>query len=98
MRRCFLKIRGAVPGLALWLSLSLLFPIAAWSQDVPDSSKSPRLQAELLKTLEGAHLRPGDEVLARSVTPLEIGGVKFAPGAIVKGRVVEAEPARIVLI
>lgn len=61
-------------------------------------SSAPRLQAELLKTIDAAHARVGDEVTARAITPLEFNGSKFPAGAVVKGHVAEAAPNRILLV
>jgi len=61
------------------------------------ASSGPRLQAELLKTIDASHARVGDAVTARTVTPLEFDEVKFPAGATVKGHIVEAEPMRLLL-
>jgi hypothetical protein len=58
----------------------------------------PTLQAEFLKTIDASQARVGDEVTAKTVMPLEFGGVKFPPGATVIGHVAQAEPSRLVLV
>ena len=82
------------------LSFTVCVSVLAWGQTSPppDTSTLPRLQAELLKTLDPGHLRAEDEVTARTVTPLEVAGNKYAPGAIVKGHVTEVEASRLVLV
>jgi len=59
---------------------------------------SSHLQAELLKTLDAAHVRPGDEITARTVMPLEFEAAKFPAGAVLKGHVQEAQPNRLLLV
>src|SRR5579859_1266062 len=61
-------------------------------------STGPKLQAELLKTIDASHARAGDAVTARTVTPLEFDGAKVPPGAVVKGHIAEAQPNRLVLV
>lgn len=52
----------------------------------------PRLQAELLKTIDAGHAKAGGEVTARTVTELDLAGTKLAPGAVVKGHITDAAP------
>ena len=69
------------------------------AQAGPASAASgPRLQAELIRTIDASRAKAGDEVIARTITALEIGGKKFAPGATVRGHVVAAEPDRLLLV
>jgi hypothetical protein len=73
----------------------------AWGQTVPAGSGAPagpRLQAELLKTLDASHAKVGDEVTARTVTPLEFDGAKFPTGSTVIGHVKQVDPSRLVLV
>jgi hypothetical protein len=81
-------------------NFALLGSAVAWGQasPAPDTSTLPRLQAELLKTLDPGHLQAGDELTARTVTPLEVAGSKYAPGAIVKGHVTEVDSSHLVLL
>ena len=81
------------------LALSLV--TCAWGQAQPAAAATPagpRLQAELLKTIDASHARLGDEVTARTITPLEFSGSKFPADAVVKGHVAEASPNRLVLV
>jgi hypothetical protein len=66
----------------------------------PQAPASPTvtLQAELLKTIDASHVKPGDEVSARTVSPLEFGGTHFPVGATVVGRVTRAEPNLLILV
>ena len=72
-----------------------------WGQTPPATTATPagpKLQAELLKMIDASHARVGDEVTARTVTPLEFNGSKFPAGAVVKGHVAEAAPNRLLLL
>ena len=73
----------------------------SWGQTAPTAgvaSTGPRLQAELLNTIDASHARVGDPVTARTVTPLDIDAVKFPSGAMVKGHVAKAEPMLLLLV
>jgi hypothetical protein len=61
-------------------------------------STGPKLQAELLKSLDASHAKVGDEVTARTITQLEFTGSKFPAGAVVRGHVAEAAPNRLLLV
>lgn len=81
--------------------LGLSSVLYVWSQTPTPAAVAPtgpKLQAELLKTIDASHARVGDEVTARTITPLEFNGAKFAPGAVVKGHVAEAAPNRLSLV
>ena len=82
------------------VALSLPAPCAR-GQAVPaggGAPAAPRLQAELLKTIDASHAKAGDEVTARTVTPLEFDGAKFPAGSTVIGHVKEADPGRLLLV
>jgi len=74
---------------------------AAWGQNAAATGEAPigpRLQAELLKTIDASRAKVGDEVNARTVMPLEFNGAKFPTGATVIGHVTEADPSRLMLL
>jgi len=74
---------------------------ATWSQTAGAGGATPtapRLQAELLKTIDASQAKVGDEVTARTVTSLEFDGTKFPTGATVTGHVAEVDPGRLVLL
>lgn len=71
---------------------------AQTSSQATATTSGPHLQAELLKTLAAAHVRPGDEIMARTVMPLEFEGTKFPAGTVLKGHVSEAQPNRLLLV
>jgi hypothetical protein len=85
---------------SIWVAAMVLSVAGTRGQTVasPASSANPRLQAELLKTIDAAHARVGSDVTARTVTPLEFNGAKFPAGTIVKGHIAKAEPSRLVLV
>ena len=70
----------------------------AFAQAQPGASTGPKLQAELLKAIDASHAKPGDEVTARTITPLEFKGSKFPVGAVVRGHVAEVDPNRLRLV
>lgn len=73
---------------------------SVWGQTSPTAATvptGPRLQA-VIKTIDASHARVGDEVTARTITPLEFNGSKFPAGAVVKGHVAEAAPDRLLLV
>jgi hypothetical protein len=77
------------------------FSACIWGQSSPGytaASTSPKLQAELLQTIDASHARVGDDVTARTITPLEFNGSKFPAGALVKGHVAETAPNRLLLV
>lgn len=81
--------------------LALSSTSCVWGQTSPTPAAAPtgpKLQAELLKTLDASHTRVGDEVTARTITPLEFNGSKVPAGAVVKGHVAEAAPDRLLLV
>lgn len=83
------------------VALAISSTICVWGQTSPSSaaaSTGPKLQAELLKTIDASHARVGEEVTARTITPLEFNGSKFPAGAVVKGHVAEAAPDRLLLV
>jgi hypothetical protein len=83
------------------VTLAISSTVCVWGQTSPSSpatSTGPKLQAELLKTLDASRARVGDEVTARTITPLEFNGSKFPVGAVVKGHVAEAAPDRLLLV
>jgi hypothetical protein len=87
--------------MAATLVLGLWSASAVWGQTSPTApvaSTAPKLQAELLKTIDASHARVGDEVTARTITPLEFNGSKFPAGTVVKGRVAEVAPNRLLLV
>lgn len=87
--------------LSLPSALFLGLAFSAGGQTVPQASEAtsgPHLQAELLKTLDATHVRPGDEITARTATPLEFEGTKFPAGAVLEGHVREAQPNRLLLV
>jgi hypothetical protein len=75
---------------------------AADAQTVPATGGTTptglTLQAELLQAIDASQAKVGDEVAARTITPLEFGGTKFPPGATVIGHIKQAEPSRLVLV
>jgi hypothetical protein len=82
------------------MALSFFGP-AAWDQTAPTTGGAPagpRLQAELLKTIDASRATVGDEVTARTVMPLEFDGAHSPTGATVIGHVTEAGPSRLVLV
>ena len=83
------------------VTLAISSTICVWGQTSPSSpaaSTGPKLQAELLKTIDASRARAGDEVTARTITPLAFNGSKFPAGAVVKGHVAEATPVRLLLV
>jgi hypothetical protein len=82
--------------------VAILFGSAATAQTGPTAAPAapaaPKLQAELLKTIDAGHTKAGDEVTAKTITPLDFAGTKFAPGAIVKGHVTDAAPDHLSLV
>lgn len=70
----------------------------AFAQGQPAASTAPKLQAELQKPIDASHAKAGDEVTARTITPLEFKGSKFPVGAVVRGHVAEAAPNRLLLV
>src|SRR5690349_8821264 len=87
---------------ALVVAVAILFGSAAMAQTgptaAPTAPAAPKLQAELLKTIDASHAKAGDEVTAKTITPLNFAGTKFAPGAIVKGHVTEAASDHLSLV
>jgi hypothetical protein len=86
---------------ALIVTISLSFGTSAWGQTQAATGGAfagSKLQAELLKTIDAGRARVGDEVTARTVTPLEFNGAKIPTGAIVQGHVAEAEETRLLLV
>jgi hypothetical protein len=92
------------PAILSIFAIAILAPSSvtcAWGQAQPAAATAPagpKLQAELLKTIDASHARVGDEVTARTITPLEFNGSKFPAGAVVKGHVAEAAPNRLLLV
>jgi hypothetical protein len=83
------------------VSIALLMVIGICflqAQSPAPVSPTITMQAELLKTIDAGHTKAGDEVTARTVTPLEIGGEKFPVGATVVGHVTKAEPNILILV
>ena len=79
--------------------LCLSAAVAQISPAAPAAAPTgPKLQAELLKTIDASHARVGDEVTARTITPFDLNGSKFAAGAVVKGHIAEAAPNRLLLV
>lgn len=68
----------------------------AQSQTPPGSTIT--LQAELLKTVDAGHAKAGDELTARTITPLEFGGTKFPVGSTVAGHITKAEPNLLIVV
>jgi hypothetical protein len=64
----------------------------------PPPQPTVTLQAELLKPIEATHAKAGDGVTARTVTPLELGGMRFPVGATLAGRVTKAEANLLVVV
>ena len=71
---------------------------AAGQAAPPSAGTLPTLQAQLLKTVDAAHAKAGDEVQAKTYTPLEFGAAKVPAGSMVLGHVTEAAPDRLVLL
>ena len=95
------RLAGKVLLILALVTLALSSSICAWGQASPSpasASTGPKLQAELLKTIDASHARVGDEVTARTITPLEFNRSKFPPGAVVKGHVAQASPDRMLLM
>jgi hypothetical protein len=72
-----------------------------WGQTAPatgGATTAPTLQAELVRIVDIAHVRAGDEVTARTDTPLVFGGATFPLGSTVVGHVTAAEPSRLSLV
>jgi hypothetical protein len=90
----------AIVFLSILAVVLLCVDFSARGQTLPPAGEtaSPHLQTELLKTLDAAHVRPGDEITVRTVMPLEFGGIKFPAGTVVKGHVAAAEPNRLLLV
>ena len=84
---------------SLLITAVLVYLIAAvpasQAQTQVPAQPTVTLQAELLKTIEASHAKVGDEITARTATPLEIAGLKV--GAIVTGRVTKADQNLLVL-
>ncbi len=83
------------------VTLALSSSICVWGQTPPATAAAPtgpKLQAELLKSIDAGHAHVGDEVTARTITPLEFNGSKFPAGAVVKGHVAETAPIRLLLV
>jgi len=66
---------------SLLITAVLVYLIAAvpasQAQTQVPAQPTVTLQAELLKTIEASHAKVGDEITARTATPLEIAGLKF---------------------
>jgi hypothetical protein len=95
------RLAGKVLLILALVTLALSSSICAWGQASPSpaaASTGPKLQAELLKTIDASHARVGDEVIARTITPIEFNRSKFPAGAVVKGHVAEAAPDRLLLV
>jgi len=103
-----LTLRGAM----VVLSSFVLYG-ALWGQSAPApqaapapsptrapaaTATGPKLQAELLKPIDASQAKVGDEVMLKTVQPLEFDGAKYPAGAVVLGYVTEAGPSRLVLI
>jgi hypothetical protein len=96
------RLISAVLAVFLVVGVSMgLSGTAADGQTAPATGATPtgpKLQAEILKTIDASQANVGDEVTAKTVTPLEFGGAKFPSGATVIGHVTRAEPSRLVLV
>ena len=58
----------------------------------------PRLQAELLKTIDASTAKVGDEVTLKTIQPLEFDGAKYPVGAIVSGHVTQVDASHLSLL
>lgn len=58
----------------------------------------PRLQAELLKTIDASTAKAGDEVTLKTMQPLEFDGAKYPAGAIVSGHVTQVDASHLAVI
>jgi hypothetical protein len=63
-----------------------------------NTPSGPRLQAELLKTIDASMAKVGDEVTLKTIQPLEFDGAKYPVGAIVTGHVTEADSSHLTLM
>jgi hypothetical protein len=68
------------------------------AQSPAPAAPTVTLQAELLKHIDAGHSKPGDEVTARTVSPLEFGGTHFPVGATVVGHITKADPNLLILV
>jgi len=99
MRRKFLV--DAIGFISILAVVLLCIDFRARGQALPqpgETSSGLHLQAELVKTVDAAHVRPGDEITLRTVMPLEFEGTKFPAGIAVKGHIAKAEPNRLLLV
>ena len=93
--------RSANSVLKLGAAVALVFvSIGSLSQTqpAPAAPSGVHLQAELLKSIDAGRIHVGDQVMARTVTPLEINGRKFASGATVLGHITQTGPTRLALL
>lgn len=67
----------------------------AQPQAAQQAAPSAHLQAELLKPVDSAKAKAGDEVTARTVMPLALGDKKFPVGSTVIGHVTEIGPGQL---
>lgn len=70
-------------------------PAPAASANEPSG---PRLQAELLKTIDVSTAKVGDEVTLKAIQPLEFDGAKYPVGAMVSGHVTQVDGSHLSLV
>ena len=63
-----------------------------------NAPSGPRLQAELLKTIDASTAKAGDEVTLKTMQPLEFDGAKYPAGAIVSGHVTQVDASHLAVI
>jgi len=80
--------------LVVVLVLGMCFQVQSQAPETPTVT----LQAELLKPLDASHVKAGDEITARTATPLDFDRTSFPVGAIIVGHVTKAEPNLLILV
>ena len=73
-------------------------PRPAPSAASANEPSGPRLQAELLKTIDATTAKVGDEVTLKTIQPLEFDGAKYPAGAILAGHVTQVDLSHLSLV
>ena len=66
-------------------------PMPAPAAASANEPSGPRLQAELLKTIDASTAKVGDEVTLKTIQPLEFDGAKYPAGATLSGHVTQVD-------
>ena len=93
-----MQLRSVGARSCLFLAVTACLMLSLHAQMPAAADPTVTLQAELLKPIDASHVKAGDEVSARTVSPLDFGGMKFPVGATVVGHVTRAEPNLVILV